>query len=268
MNGQAGVEFLRFGSSIPGSYWGCCAADIIQNFKVDPDEKASMQLVNGDGSQPILNSKNEMLFVGKTYREIFESRIRFGTFDKRDMPNHAFFAILSSSQVNSAIGKKWLAILKENGFEFLRRVNNSVWNVDNFIFVLIRNVGPNKCADMFTPPAAWSKLDSVVPEPSSLVDAKALTEEITEAQTAIWNKSPKATFYTQAELEKDGIPIMLSGRRDPANQPQTLEQRKASDEAKGKVAQAPVWGQPAPAVGCGGTIKGTISSGSVPPSAS
>ena len=42
------MEFLRFGSSIPGGYWGCCACCIIQNFKFDPKAKASIQLVSGD----------------------------------------------------------------------------------------------------------------------------------------------------------------------------------------------------------------------------
>ena len=37
---------------------------------------------------------------GPTYRDIFWQRIRFGTFDKRDMPNHAFLAILTENQLH------------------------------------------------------------------------------------------------------------------------------------------------------------------------
>jgi hypothetical protein len=131
------VEFLRFGSSIPGSYWGCCACCIIQNFTVEPDGPASIELVEGDGGTPLGR------FAGKTYHEVFRQRLRYGTFSAKDMPNHAFIAILSKTQLGSAIGKKWLAILKAEGFEFLRTVNNSVWNVENYIFILVRNVGPN-----------------------------------------------------------------------------------------------------------------------------
>src|SRR6185369_2015183 len=143
------MEVLRFGSTIPGGYWGCCAADIIQNCKVDPDAPASISIVNGDGGEFMQK------FLGKTYREIFESRLRIGTFSTRDMPNHAFFVILEKAQISSGYGQKWLAILKEHGFEFIRAVNNSVWNKDNYVFALFRNNGPNALADQFTPPPGW-----------------------------------------------------------------------------------------------------------------
>ena len=141
------MECLRFGSTIPGGYWGCCAADILQNFKVDPDAKASIELVNGDGGESMQK------FLGMTYKEIFLSRLRIGTFSTRDMPNHAFFVMLSATQLQpGSYGHKWLAILKENGFEFVRTVNNSVWNIDNYVFALFRNTGPNAVKDQFTPP--------------------------------------------------------------------------------------------------------------------
>ena len=170
------MEFLRFGSSIPGGYWGCCACCIIQNFKVDPDEKASIQLVSGDQGTPIMQGK-DALFAGPTWRDIFWQRIRFGTFDKRDMPNHAFFAILTEWQISDTIGKKWLAILKEAGFEFFRTVSNSVYagqavggdptnHSPNHIFALVRNVGVGAIKDQFTPPKAWTDLPSVVTEPT------------------------------------------------------------------------------------------------------
>lgn len=209
------MEFLRFGSSIPGSYWGCCACCIIQNFKVDPDAKASIQLVEGDGGTTL--SK----FAGKTYHEIFRQRLRYGTFSAKDMPNHAFIAILAKSQLSSAVGKKWLAILKAEGFEFLRSVNNSVWNVDNYIFILVRNVGTNAVKDQFTPPQAWLDLPSVVPETANLLGQNPgepytgveLTAKIRAAQKPLYDALPSNVFYTEEQLEAEGIPVTYAGKR-------------------------------------------------------
>jgi hypothetical protein len=207
------MEFLRFGSSIPGSYWGCCAADIIQNFKVDPDAKASIQLIEGDGGMPILKG-SEKAFVGMTYKEIFLQRLRFGTFEVRDMPNHAFFVILSENQMNDVIGKKWLAILKTEGFEFIRKVNNSVWNVNNYVFALIRNVGPNAVTDQFTPPSAWTELPDVVPEPwQSITEPAVYTAEVAKVQKELYKKLPKLHKYSESEIEAAGVPVIYAGRR-------------------------------------------------------
>jgi hypothetical protein len=115
------MEFLRFGSQIPGIYHGCCAVDIIQNFKVDPDAPASIQCVHGD-SGVSLNA-----FLGLTYHEIFLARLRCGTFSQKELPCRAFFASMTADQLKTENGKKWLAILRENGFEFIRAVHNSVY---------------------------------------------------------------------------------------------------------------------------------------------
>jgi hypothetical protein len=120
------MEFLRFGSSIPGSYWGCCAVCIVQNFKVKPSDKASIELVNGDGGYPILGSDGETLFLGMTWKEVFEARIRIGTFSQRDLPNHAFLAILTDDQIKNSPGKQWLKILKDNGFDWLTQVKKMI----------------------------------------------------------------------------------------------------------------------------------------------
>lgn len=229
------MEFLRFGSSIPGSYWGCCACCIIQNFKVEPDAPASIQLVEGDGGTTLGK------FAGKTYEDIFMQRLRYGTFSMRDMPNHTFLAILSESQLSGSIGKKWLAILKREGFEFLRKVNNSVWNVVNYIFILNRNVGSNAVADMFTPPKQWTDLPSVVPETWQSLDGPALTKSISEAQKPLYDALPSGVFYTEDELRKEGIPITYAGRRShtcgqggdwqPGFPQQSEEARKAFEAA-------------------------------------
>lgn len=217
------MEFLRFGSSIPGAYWGCCACDIIQNFKVDPDTPASIEIVSGDGGGSTGS------FAGKTYGEIFLQRLRYGTFGKQDMPNHAFIAILTQWQVTSDLGKKWLKILKEQGFEYIRTVNNSVYsgaslaakpaatvnNNDNHIFMLVRNVGSNSLKDNFTPPKEWSSLPSVKPEAWQYLSVSG--EELTKGQfmgdTECFKKLPAAKFYSAAELEAANVPVMMSGIR-------------------------------------------------------
>lgn len=228
------MEFLRFGSSIPGSYWGCCAVCIIQNFKCDPDAPASIQLVSGDGGQP-LNGQ----FLGKTYREVFLSRLRIGTFNLRDMPNHAFLAVLTEQQIRGGHGAKWLPILKEQGFEFLRCVDNSVYTgeelVDknkrsshkNYMFGLFRNVGAGSVDDQFTPPKEWTDLPSVVPEAwERISDRPKLTTEIVDAQLPLYKALGKPKFYTEQQLEAEGVPITLAGVR--SQQPQRLKPKAES----------------------------------------
>lgn len=232
------MEFLRFGSSIPGEYWGCCCADIIQNFNQDPDTKASIQLVDGDGGSAITQG-NELAFAGPTLRDIFETRIRIGTFGTRDMPNHAFFAIFNASQCDSVIGKKWLAILKANGFEYLRTVNNSVWNVNNHVFALFRNVGPNKLANAFTPPPSWTSLPSVIPEAyesdlSTEAKRKDFTKQTMDALTPIWNAGT-TTIRKESDIVAAGAPIIMAAQRTefPVETKAKREQRIQDRKAKG-----------------------------------
>ena len=86
MPAQRQVEFLRFGSSIPGAYWGCCAMDIIQCFSTDPEAPASIELVSGDGGNPFMKNGKTM-FLGKTNKDVFLQRLRIGTFSTENMPN-------------------------------------------------------------------------------------------------------------------------------------------------------------------------------------
>lgn len=223
------MEFLRFGSSIPGAYWGCCACCIIQNFKVDPDEKASIQLVDGDGGYPLTNADGFM-FAGPTWKDIFLQRLRYGTFGSNDMPNHAFFAILTQSQVSGGVGKKWLAILKEQGFEFIRAVDNSVYSGasvikepgsgctsshPNYIFGLFRNVGQGAMADPLTPPKEWTDLPNKVPEMWDQLknDSKDLNLAIQAAQLTLYNALPSKQFLSEKQLEEQGVPVTYAGVR-------------------------------------------------------
>jgi hypothetical protein len=192
------MEFLRFGSHIPGVNHGCCAFDIIQNFNRDPDEKASIQLVSGDGGYPLSRPVKGQVFAGPTYRDIFNTRLRIGTFSDRDLPNHGFLAILTETQLTGTVGRKWLAILKEAGFEFVRTVDNSVYEYSrgrkNYLFALFRNVGKNAVHDPFAPPKEWTDLP-----------------EQTKSQKEIWNALPPANFMSEAELVKANVPVTMAG---------------------------------------------------------
>lgn len=244
------MEFLRFGSSIPGSYWGCCAIDIIQNFKVDPDEKAAIEIVCGDSN--ISHNK----YIGLTYREIFLQRLRFGTFGAGEMHNHAFIATLTDWQVNSNPGKKWLKLLHETGFEFVRAVANSVhtgsnplhkgkvkdvdldeddcddddtgvnkWNGSlNYIFMLVRNTAQGAAKDPFQPPAAWKELrkDTDLPEVWKLLgDTTKVSKDLRERQIEYLEKLPKPVFLTKSEIPTD-VPLWKAGRR-PKDEPGNLQ---------------------------------------------
>ena len=239
------MEFLRFGSSIPGSYWGCCAVDIIQDFKQDPSSAASIQLVSGDGGGPVTKG-GKMVFAGPTYKDIFLQRLRFGTFDNRDMPNHGFLAILTEDQISSAIGMKWLTILKENGFEFLRSVSNSVYTGSslsnyskdrgrsrNYIFALFRNIGKGGDGDSLTPPSQWTELPYCVPEVYSLVsdeNKKRFYKEQHKILTNLW-KVDTPSLLTEEDLLDKGVPVILAGERSKFPQ-----EEKSIREKKKKVA--------------------------------
>jgi len=224
------MEFLRFGSSIPGGYHGCCAVCIIQNFNYDPDEKASIQIVGGDGGGGQIHNGG-LAFAGPTYADIFKARIRIGTFSTRDMPDHAFFAILTEYQVNTVTGKKWLALLKAEGFEFLRTQSNSVYTGNvvppnpnpgysgphkNHIFALFRNIQHTRVEDPFTPPAAWTDLPQVVPEAWQAIspdERKAVADAQTEFGQARWHATGPTKLLNEADLVKAGAPVIMAGLR-------------------------------------------------------
>lgn len=254
------MECLRFGSSIPGSYWGCCAVDIFQNFAFDPDEKASIEMVDGDGGSPIVKG-SKVQFLGKTYREIFQSRLRISTFNTADRPNHIFLAVLTASQISHDPGRKWLKILKENGFEFIRTTDNSVYSGskvisapgesscsphENYLFGLFRNIGTGAVHDPYTPPKAWTDLPSVVPEAWEAIapvsDQHNL--EVQKRQLELWHKSEPAKMYTEEELVACGVPVTLAGRR--SKQPQELKtNRLANTGATTAVSSASPFGKAA-----------------------
>lgn len=245
------MEFLRFGSSIPGTYWGCCAVDIIQNFKVDPDEKSSIQLVSGD-SGVALGDK----FAGPTYRDIFKQRIRIGTFSDREMPCHIFLAVMTSDQISGGHGAKWLKILREEGFEFIRATANSVYvsnSRPNYLFGLFRNIGGHKLDNPFLPPKAWTDLDSPFPagrEPyqilNAAVDTDELAKELSAMQQAHWDAAGPPTFLTRKQVEEAGAPVILAGQRSRYPQ-QSVENRELAQRTDKNLAAQVSLREPTPA---------------------
>lgn len=249
------MEFLRFGSSIPGAYWGCCAVCIIQNFKFNPDEKSSIEIVDGDGGSPVLKNGKKQ-FAGPTYLDIFKQRLRVGTFNGRDMPNHVFLAVLTEEQISGGHGKKWLKILKEHGFEFIRTTDNSVYTgeslmgtteVDeygddisphpNYIFGLFRNIGAGAVKDPYTPPKEWTDLPNEVPEAwehlkNSGTDINLAAQA---AQLRLWNDLGPATFLTEEEVVAAGAPVIYAGKRSEFPQePKSTREYKQKEKEKVK----------------------------------
>lgn len=219
------MEFNRFGGTIPGEYWGCCAVDIIQNFKQDPDTPASIQLVEGDSGSG-MTKNGELAFLGPTLRDIFWNRLRISTFGMNDHPNKAFLAVLEESQLHNGPGKKWLALLKEAGFEFIRRIDNSVYTGStlggkgsphtNYLFGLFRNIGNGFIEDPFAPPKAWAELGSVVPEAWEFIrsaDAKHISNVSRERHRRIWDAHGPTKILTLSEVEKSGAPVIMAGMR-------------------------------------------------------
>lgn len=243
------MEFLRFGSSIPGSYWGCCAVDIIQNFKQDPDAPASIQLVSGDGGMPLTDAAGGSRFLGMTEHEVFKARLRINTFNLGDKPNHTFFAILTASQISYDPGKKWLAILKEEGFEFVRAIDNSVYTGAslgeigegsphiNYIFALYRNIGKGAIKDPFEAPAAWKALEGGVYEPTDYInDRDTIVANHREVHRQRWETIGPVKTYTEKELEDANVPVTYAGKR--STYPQQEKATRLAAEAQNGVVPA------------------------------
>jgi hypothetical protein len=254
-------ETLRFGSSIPGGYWGCCAGDVMQCFKSDPDTPASIQFINGDGGEPCTNREGDLMFAGPTNKDVFLARLRDGTFGCGDMPNHFFIAVLTDEQLWSAHGLKWLAILKEHGFEFIRTVSNSVYTGKkaeaqypsenggsnlNYVFALFRGIAWGAPDDALTPPKAWTDLPSVKPELYSNVPEelrKNFTRSQAEADFAIWERVGPAKLLTEAQVREAKAPVILAAQR--TNNPQEpKEDRDQRNAAAGKKAETSLRAQP------------------------
>ena len=210
-NGALIMECHRLGALRGGYNWGCCAVDVFQQFSCDPDAPGVAALWVGDSpDRPVCGAGQKELYLGPTNRDIFLGRLRIGTFGSREQPNHIFLAAIAGSQMNQANTKKWLAILKEEGFIFLGGCSNSVYsgatvssNPDIkaknqspvYLFGLFRNIGEQRLDDPFAPPKVWSDL----PEP-------------TTTQLERWLNG-KTVFYDPSKEELESVRRYENNRR-------------------------------------------------------
>lgn len=168
------IECLRFAGRHKAEGIGCCAIDLFQGFINDPEAKAHVKLVQGDTGIGLIKN-NKPAYLGTTNKDIFLQYLRIGTFDTQEMPNRIFLAALTENQCRSSNGKAWLAILKENGFEFIRVTDNSVYtgkrvsrDIESescnkvYLFGLFRNIGATRITDPFAPPPEWDALPAPV----------------------------------------------------------------------------------------------------------
>lgn len=243
------MEALRFGSSIPGSYWGCCAFDIFQDFSQHPDDAASIEMVCGDEGQPIycvedpVSREAEIGYLGKTWREIFEARLVVSTFSESLLPSHGFLAVMTEEQLEDEIGQTWLKILHENGFEFIRAVGNSVYGSEcyleypdpnayesnhiNYLFGLFRNIGRSESVkDPFKPPQEWAALHGGLTTSSTDSERRSLHFKKYEEHAA------NLKFYSRRQIEEAGVPVWLAGRR--SHKPQEKAEVREEKEKNGK----------------------------------
>lgn len=183
------IECLRFAAERGGEGIGCCAIDLFQGFVNNPDGKAAVRLNHGDTGSPLTvykDGKAVEAWLGPTNREIFLQYLRIGTFDTREMPNRMFLAAMTDEQLESDYGREWMRILKDNGFQFIAKVDNSVYSGQDvgepfdgeptycdcgcgmrmggeeahpvYLFGLFRDIGTTRVGDPFKAPQFWEDL--------------------------------------------------------------------------------------------------------------
>lgn len=183
------IECLRFAAEKGGEGIGCCAIDLFQGFVNDPDAKAAVRLNHGDSGSPLTiykDGKCVEAWLGPTNRDIFLQYLRIGTFDTQEMPNRMFLAAMTDEQMESSYGQEWMRILKEQGFQFIAKVDNSVYSGQDvgepsteepsycdcgcgmsmgdepahpvYLFGLFRNIGTTRVDDPFKAPQFWEDL--------------------------------------------------------------------------------------------------------------
>lgn len=205
-----GIECLRLGARRGGEGIGCCAMDVIQGFNNSPDAICPQQPhFNGDDWSPsFYPGSNQQLCVGGegiTNEQAFLSQITHGSFTPEPEPDHGFVAVLTGEQCSSSNGKKWLAILKREGFEWVGCTSNSVYGEfhPNHVFMLLRNTHTSmedeEIEQLKKPPSAWTEL----PEPSET------PEERFKTLSAICGTSH--TPATEATQEAVQATITLKG---------------------------------------------------------
>lgn len=191
------IECLRFAGRA-GEGIGCCAIDLFQGFVNDPDAPATATPTHGDSGTPLTDRHGKALVFGPTNKDIFLAYLRTGTFSQAESPDRVFLAAITQSQCSGAIGKKWLALLKAEGFEFVRGTNNGSYGSLEvpedpekatgsahvvYLFGLFRNISNNRMKNPLVPPQEWLDLP---------VDDRTDTER--------W-KAGSLVFYDKSKIE-------------------------------------------------------------------
>lgn len=169
-----GIECLRLGARRGGIGIGCCAIDVFQGFSNHPDAACPpIPFFEGDSWTPHMDcNTNKQLHMKGTNAEVFRAYLAHGSFTPYPEQDHAFIAVLTEEQIHNSIGRSWLKILKEEGFEWMGAVSNSVYSEyhPNHIFILIRNtrdyMDDEELEMLKKPPQAWTELDAPTETPA------------------------------------------------------------------------------------------------------
>lgn len=196
-----GIECLRLGARRGGDGIGCCAMDVIQGFNNDPDKIRPQQpFYEGDSWSPLFyEGTDKQLCVGGegiTNEQAFLAYITHGSFTNEPAADHGFIAVLTDSQVQGETGKKWLRILKREGFKWVGAVSNSVYSEyhPNHVFMMLRSTLECMEADererLKSPPEYWENL----PEPTETPEERFYINsgEISKAHTPATEETAKA----------------------------------------------------------------------------
>lgn len=206
----SGIECLRLGARRGGEGIGCCAIDVLQGFNNPPESICPQQPhYNGDSWWPsFYPGTDDQLCIGGegiTNEQVFLAHLTHGSFTAQPEPDHGFIASLTDEQCNSSIGKKWLEILKREGFVWVGATSNSVYDEyhPNHVFMLMRsthiNMGDEEIEELQQPPKAWNN----IPEPTEM------PEERFRTLSAIYQQAhTPATEATKAEQAKLRAPTI------------------------------------------------------------
>lgn len=145
---------------------GCCGADVLVGFSVDPKEARTWKMNpeyvfvpwERGGSRPVvdqwLRDENGLRIPEETELDHF---LKSFNAKKKSYPDRLYQAILTTAQCK-AYDYAWPKILKELGFEFVRKFNNSVHGTSHlYLFIYAANE-TGKIKDPLEKPPKWDKL--------------------------------------------------------------------------------------------------------------
>ena len=134
-----GIEAVRFGARLGRIGIGCCGLDLIQGFSHSPEDETTFPLRYGDEDTPIFQDTCDgdggVMAITGTNIEVLKALLTLGTHDQEPKEARSFLVTLNNDQICSEEGRKWLAILKGLGFEYLRSFENGVYGADSWVYL-------------------------------------------------------------------------------------------------------------------------------------